>query len=92
MPAELRTRPGGTLGVLDPRTLSSRDGVTALRVELATPGTSPVDAALHILAAELNAMKMSLSSVEEPATAIAAHRRFGDLIRATPVPARIETT
>ncbi|MFF3867793.1 hypothetical protein [Micromonospora sp. NPDC001898] len=60
--------------------------MTALRVELASPGTSPVNAALHHLAAELNALKLSLSSVEDPATAIAAHRRFGDRIRATPSP------
>ncbi|MCR6488786.1 TetR/AcrR family transcriptional regulator [Amycolatopsis sp. OK19-0408] len=58
--------------------------VTALRTELADPDTSPAEGALRILTAELDDMQASLSAAEDRAVAIAAHRRFGDLIRATP--------
>jgi AcrR family transcriptional regulator len=44
----------------------------------------PVQAALRILDAELAAVTSSLTDHDDPATAIAAYQRFGDLIRATP--------
>jgi AcrR family transcriptional regulator len=58
--------------------------VAALKAGLADPALSPVQAALAILDAELDAMTSWLASQEDPAQASAAIRRFGTLIRATP--------
>ncbi len=58
--------------------------MSSLRTGLADRGLPPVEAALRILSAELAAVTNSLGAHHDPATAITAHQRFGDLIRATP--------
>jgi AcrR family transcriptional regulator len=58
--------------------------VTALRTGLADASVPPVAAALRLLDAELTAVTAELAAHRDPAAAVAAHRRFGDLIRATP--------
>jgi AcrR family transcriptional regulator len=55
-----------------------------LRVRLADPATGPVRAARAILADELRVVTDGFAAADDPAAAMAAHRRFGDLIRATP--------
>jgi len=56
----------------------------SLRTGLAERDVPPVEAALRILAVELKGTTSSLAAQEDPARAIAAYRRFGDLIRSTP--------
>ena len=56
----------------------------SLRTGLADPAVPPVEAALRILDAELTAVTSQLAGHPDPAAAVAAYRRFGDLIRATP--------
>ena len=58
--------------------------MAALKVGLADPAVSPVEAALRILDGELGAMTSWLASQEDLAQASAAIRRFGTLIRQTP--------
>jgi AcrR family transcriptional regulator len=58
--------------------------VESLRAGLADPTTPPVRAAVHILAAELRGMVDGFEAWDDPRAAMAAHRRFGDLIRSTP--------
>lgn len=56
----------------------------SLRTGLADPAVPPVEAALRLLDAELTAITAQLAGHPDPAAALAAYRRFGDLIRATP--------
>ena len=56
----------------------------ALRSGLKDQDLALVPAATRILAEELTAMMASVTAHGEPAAAIAAYRRFGDLIRSTP--------
>jgi AcrR family transcriptional regulator len=58
--------------------------VDSLRAGLADPATAPVRAARAILAAELRAITAGFEAADDPRAAMAAHRRFGDLIRSTP--------
>ena len=58
--------------------------MTAVREGLAEPGRSPVEAALRILAAELESMTSVLERLDDPALVIARFQRVGALIRATP--------
>ena len=58
--------------------------MASLRVGLAEPGISPVEAALRILDDELGAMTSWLARQDDPVQAGASIRRFGTLIRATP--------
>jgi AcrR family transcriptional regulator len=58
--------------------------ITALRSTLADPGLGPVEAALRILADELNAMTSWLEAQPDPAEASAKIRRFNALIQTTP--------
>jgi AcrR family transcriptional regulator len=58
--------------------------VESLRAGLADPTTPPVRAAVGILAAELRAMVAGFEAWDDPRAAMAAYRRFGDLIRSTP--------
>lgn len=57
---------------------------SSLRTGLADGRVPPVEAALRVLTAELSALIASLTHHDEPASAITAYRRFGDLIRTTP--------
>ena len=58
--------------------------MASLRTGLAEPAVPPVQAALRILDRELRAMTAWLTAQDDPAGAVRAIRRFGDLIRATP--------
>jgi AcrR family transcriptional regulator len=58
--------------------------LAALRIDLADPALTPIEAALRILDRELRAMTGWLSSGGDPAAGRQGIRRFGDLIRATP--------
>src|ERR1035441_5317621 len=58
--------------------------MASLRVGLAEPGISPVEAALRILDDELGAMTSWLARQDDPVQASATIQRFGTLIRATP--------
>jgi AcrR family transcriptional regulator len=58
--------------------------MTSLKVGLADPAVTPVQAALRILDGELSAMTSWLAGQEDPAQASAAIRRFGALIQQTP--------
>ena len=58
--------------------------MTSLRTGLADPATSPVDAAMRILAAELEALAAWIATQADPVAASASIRRFGELLRATP--------
>jgi len=58
--------------------------MASLRTGLADWAVTPVAAALRILDAELTGMTSALAAQRDPAAAIAAYRRFGDLIRSTP--------
>ncbi|MGW3024731.1 TetR family transcriptional regulator [Streptomyces sp. NPDC001221] len=58
--------------------------MAALRTGLAEHEVPPVAAALRILDAELTGVMSSLTESSDPSAAIAAHQRFGDLIRTTP--------
>ena len=58
--------------------------MSALRTGLADGSVRPVAAALRILDADLAAMLSSVTGHGDPPAAIAAYRRFGDLIRGTP--------
>jgi AcrR family transcriptional regulator len=58
--------------------------VASLRTGLADPAVSPVEAALRILDAELDAMTSWLAAQDDPVQAGAGIRRFGALIEATP--------
>jgi len=55
----------------------------ALAVELARPDRPPLDAALDILGAELEATISGFAGADAEA-AMAAHRRFGDMLAQTP--------
>jgi len=57
---------------------------SALRTGLAERDTSPVEAALRILDAELHGLTSMLAAQPDPAAAVGAYRRFGDMIRTTP--------
>lgn len=56
----------------------------SLRVTLADPGLSPVEAALTILSDELRGLTSWLAAQDDTAQAKAALTRFGRLIRSTP--------
>ena len=56
----------------------------ALRVGLADPGLTPVDAAEQILAGELAGLTSWLGEQVDFGTAVASIRRFGQLIETTP--------
>jgi AcrR family transcriptional regulator len=56
----------------------------SLPVGLSAPGLGPIEAALRLLAQELQSMIDLLSSQDDPRLAATAVLRFGDLIRATP--------
>jgi len=58
--------------------------MAALKEGLADPAVSPVEAALRILRAELDAMTSWLAGQQDPTQAGAAVRRFGALIGQTP--------
>jgi AcrR family transcriptional regulator len=58
--------------------------MAALKEGLADPAVSPVEAALRILRAELDAMTSWLAGQQDPTQAGAAVRRFGTLIGQTP--------
>jgi AcrR family transcriptional regulator len=58
--------------------------MAAIRADLAERGTSPVEAALRILADELNAMTSWLDTQEDTAEAIVTFRRFGAMIQTAP--------
>ncbi len=58
--------------------------MASLRIGLAEPGISPVEAALRILDGELGAMTSWLAAQDDPAQAGAMIQRFGALIQATP--------
>jgi AcrR family transcriptional regulator len=58
--------------------------IAALRTGLAEPGAAPVDAALRILAGELEGLTSWLARQDDPVQAGRTIARFGDLIRATP--------
>jgi AcrR family transcriptional regulator len=55
----------------------------ALRSGLAAPDAAPVDAAMQILTAELEAMTSWLAAQADSKAAVATIRRFGELIRST---------
>jgi AcrR family transcriptional regulator len=55
-----------------------------LRTGLAERDVRPVEAALRILRSELTGITSMLAAQHDPAVAIAAYRRFGDMIRSTP--------
>ncbi len=58
--------------------------MASLRTGLAEPGVSPVEAALRILAGELDAMTSWLARQDDLVQASATIRRFGTMIQATP--------
>lgn len=58
--------------------------LAALRTGLADPTATPIDAVLHILAAELGALIAWLKAVPDRAEAVGRYRRFGTLIQTTP--------
>jgi AcrR family transcriptional regulator len=58
--------------------------MAALRTDLADPAVPPVEAALRVLADELDAWISWLDAQDDVAEAIAKTRRFGVLIRSTP--------
>lgn len=57
--------------------------MSALRAGLTAPSVPPVQAALRILDTELTAMTEGLAASDDPGSAIAGYRRFGELIGAT---------
>jgi AcrR family transcriptional regulator len=58
--------------------------MASLRTALADPETPPVEAAVRILGAELHGMTSWIAGQDDPGRAVAAVRRFGDLLRVTP--------
>jgi AcrR family transcriptional regulator len=58
--------------------------VTSLEAGLSVPGMGPIDAALRLLAQEVEVMTDQLSAHDDQRLAAAAVLRFGDLIRTTP--------
>jgi AcrR family transcriptional regulator len=58
--------------------------MASLPASLASPGLTPVEAALRMLAQELEHMTDLLASQDDPRSAAKEVLRFGDLIRATP--------
>jgi AcrR family transcriptional regulator len=58
--------------------------LASLRVDLADPGLSPVEAALRILSGELSGITSWLEAQDDLAWAKATLLRFGGLIRSTP--------
>jgi AcrR family transcriptional regulator len=58
--------------------------MTALRAGLADPAVAPLDAALGLLAGELDDLTAAMDAAPDPGPVMSAHRRFGDLIRTTP--------
>lgn len=58
--------------------------LAALRTALADPAATPVEAILHILAAELGALISWLKAQPDRALAVSRYRRFGTLIHTTP--------
>lgn len=59
------------------------DTLTAMRAALADPDMSPVEAALQVLAAELNGLIGWIGTQDDPATAVAELRRFRELSTST---------
>jgi AcrR family transcriptional regulator len=57
--------------------------MSGLRSGLAAPDAAPVEVALRILTAELEAMTSWLAAQPDPEAATTAMRRFGELIRST---------
>ncbi len=58
--------------------------MASLRIGLADPAVSPVDAARRILAHERDALVGWLAAQDDPVAAAASVRRFGELVRTTP--------
>ena len=59
------------------------DTLTAMRAALADPDMSPIEAALQVLAGELNGLIAWIGTQDDPATAVAELRRFRELSTST---------